>query len=279
MVMALLTTAHGQLAVTLRLAKSQYLAGEAVVAVVSITNHAGQDITFYSDGRTQWLDFILKDSHREPVTPRGRSGFGKMTLKAGATLAREVNLGEHFILSEPGSYTAVALIHMPESSGEGFSTNRVLFNQSPGRPYWTQKVGLPGKPGQTREFRILNFNGDQSTEIYAQIIDDNTGRKLRTFALGDALMLRKPLVTVDKHQRLHVMYLGTPSMWVHCQIDTDGQLVGREIHQCAASGDPQLLTFPDGTVRVTNSIVYDPKAAEAAKAKIRKASDRPTFGN
>ncbi len=277
--MALLGTAHGQVATTLRLAKNQFLAGETVVAVVSITNHAGQDITFYSDGRTQWLDFILKDSRGGPVTPRGRSVFGKMTLKAGETLSRQVNLAEHFILSEPGSYTAVALIHMPESSGEGFSTNRVLFNQSPGKAYWTQKVGLPGKPGEIREFRILNFNGDQSAQIYAQVIDNKTGRKLRTFALGDVLMLRKPLVAVDKQQRLHVMYLGTPSMWVHCQIDTDGQLVGREIHQRGDSGDPQLLTFPDGTVRVTNSIVYDPQAAEAAKAKIRKASDRPAIGN
>ena len=279
MVMSLLATAHGQVAATLRLAKSQYLAGESVIAVVSITNHAGQDITFYSDGRSQWLDFILKDSRGGPVTPRSRAGFGKMTLKAGETLSRQVDLADHFILSEPGTYTAVALIHMPESSGEGFSTNRVLFNQSPGRAYWTQKVGLPGKPGQIREFRILNFNGDQSTQIYAQVIDDKTGRNLRTFALGDVLMLRKPLVTVDKLQRLHVMYLGTPSMWVHCQIDTDGQLVGREIHQRGGSGDPQLLTFPDGTVRVTNSVVYDPQAAEAAKAKIRKASDRPAMGN
>jgi hypothetical protein len=93
--------------------------------------------------------------------------------------------------------------------------------------------------------------------------------------LGEVLMLRKPLVTVDRQQRLHVMYLATPTMWVHCEVDTDGKLASRQLHQRGPEGDPQLLTFPDGTVRVANSIPYNEKAAAEAKAKIRKASDRP----
>jgi len=88
-------------------------------------------------------------------------------------------------------------------------------------------------------------------------------------------MLRKPLVTVDRKQCMHVMFLATPTMWVHCTVDTDGKLINREIHQRGSQGDPQLLTFGDGTVRVANSIPYDQKAAAEAKAKIRKASDRP----
>jgi hypothetical protein len=151
----------------------------------------------------------------------------------------------------------------------------VSFNQSPGVPYWTQKVGLPGRPSQTREFRVLNFSGDEKSHIYAQIIDNQTGQNVRTFLLGDILMLRKPLATVDRNQRLHVLFLATPSMWVHCQVNTDGKLVERQLHKCGLQGDPQLLTFGDGTVRVANSIPYDPKAAAEEKAKIRKASDRP----
>ena len=54
-----------------------------------------------------------------------------------------------------------------------------------------------------------------------------------------------------------------------------GKLVDRQIHQRGAQGDPQLLTFGDGTVQVTNSVPFDQKAADEAKAKIRKASDRP----
>jgi hypothetical protein len=272
---ALAGSAHAQLSTSLRLNKKQYLAGEPVIAVVTITNHAGQTLNFASDGRKQWLDFMIKDRFNEPVTPKSRDLFGRMTIKAGETLAREVDLSRVYHLSEPGNFSVSALVHMPGNIGDGVATNRVLFNQSPGAPYWSQKVGIPGKSGQTREFRVLSFSGDEKSQIYAQIIDGRTGQNVRTFLMGDVLMLRRPLATVDRQQRMHVMFLATPTMWVHYQVDTDGKVVDRQIHQRGSQGDPRLVTFADGTVRVGNSIPYDPKAAAAAKSKIRKASDRP----
>ncbi len=273
--LALASTAFAQLTTRLALSKTQYLAGEPVIATVNITNHAGQELTFYGDGRMQWLTFILKDRNGEEVTPKGRAAFGKVTIRAGESMAREVDLAQIFYLGEPGNYSATAVVHMPGNIGEGSSTNRVLFNQSPGAPYWKQKVGIAGKKGQTREFRVINFSGDEKTQIYAQIIDGKTGLNVRTFMLGEVLSLRKPLVTVDRQQRMHVMYLASPTMWVHCQVDTDGKLVDRKIHQRGSHGDPVLMTFADGTVKVSNSIPYDPKAAAEAKTKVRKASDRP----
>jgi hypothetical protein len=269
------SSASAQLSASLKLSKKQYLAGEPVTALVTITNYAGQALTFANDGRTQWLDFVLKNNRGEAVTPLNRNLFGTMTIAAGQTMAREVDLTRNFQLSEPGTFIVSAVIHMPGNSGEGTSTNRVSFNQSPGAPFWTQKVGIAGKSGQTREFRILNFSGDEKDQIYAQVLDNRTGQNVRTFLLGDVLMLRKPLVTVDRNQRMHVMFLATPSMWVHCQIDTDGRLVERQLHQRGNQGDPQLLTFSDGSVKVGNSIPYDQKAVAEAKAKVRKASDRP----
>lgn len=269
------SAAEAQLAASLRISKRQYLAGEPIIAVVTVTNHAGQALTFASDGRTQWLDFIMKDRQGESVSPKGRGIFGKMTIKAGESLAREVDLSQCFQLGEPGNFSVSAVVHMPGNGTEGTSTNRVLFSQSPGALYWSQKVGGVGKSGQTREFRLLNFSSDEKAQIYAQILDCYSGQNVRTFLLGDVMMLRKPLVTVDRQQRMHILFLATPTMWVHCQVNTDGRLVDRQIHQRGDQGDPRLLTFGDGTVRVTNSILYNEKAAAEAKAKIRKASDRP----
>lgn len=274
--LALAGVGTAQLSTSLRLSKKQYVAGEPVLAVVTVTNHAGRPLTFASDGRTQWLTFIVKDSQGETVTSK-ETIFGKMTIKAGESLAREVDLSQHFQLSEPGNYSATAVVRMPGDVGEGSSTNREVFNQTPGTPYWTQKVGIPGRPGQIREYRLLSFNGENRAQLYVQVMDNTTGQNVRTFQLGDVLTLRKPLATVDRQQRMHVMFLATPTMWVHCQVDLNGKLIGRQIHQRAAQGDPQLLTFADGSVRVGNSIPYDQKAAAEAKAKIRKASDRPAI--
>ena len=274
---ALISAANAQLATSLSLTKQQYLAGEPVIAIVTITNHAGRELTFTSDGRMSWLDFILKDSRGDSVTPKGHSQFGKMTIKAGESLSTKFDLSKSFVLTEQGNFSLSAVIHLPGSTDQGTGTNRVTFSQTPGRLYWSQSVGIPGRSGQTRQFRILNFAGDQKDELYAQIVDDRTGQFVRTFLLGDVLMLRKPMATVDRQQRMHVMFLATPTMWVHCEIDTDGKLVNREIHQRGATGDPMLLTFGDGSVRVSNSIPYDAKAAAEAQSKIRKASDRPAI--
>jgi len=274
--LALVGLAEAQLSASLKLAKKNHVAGEPVAAVVTITNHAGQELVFCSNGRTQWLDFVLKDSHGDDVMQRGSATFGKVAIRAGESLSRQVDLAQNFQLSEPGNFSVAAVVRMPGNSGDSTSTNRVLFTQSPGLPYWSQKVGVSSRPGESREFRILNFSGENKTQIYAQIMDCRTGQMVRTFLLGDALLLRKPMVTVDRVQRLHVMFLATPSMWVHCQIDADGKLTDRQLHQRGPVGDPQLMTFGDGSVSVANSVPYDPKAAAEAKAKVRKASDRPT---
>jgi hypothetical protein len=269
--------AQAQIAASLRIPKKQHLAGEPVIAIVTITNHSGRELIFQSDGRFQWLDFIVKKSTGAAVNPKNRVLFGPMKIQAGQTLARELDLSQHFQLSQPGNYTVSAVVQQPGSRDSGTSTNRAFFNQTPGSLYWSQKVGVSGNSNKTREYRVLNFTGDSKSQIYAQIVDGESGQFVRTFLLGDVLMLRKPLCTVDRQQRLHVMFLATPSMWVHCVIDTDGRLVERQIHQRGPQGDPQLLTFGDGTVSVANSIPYDPKAAAEQRARTRKASDRPTI--
>ena len=268
-------SAQAQVATSLRIAKKQHLAGEPVMAVVTITNHAGRELIFHSDGRFQWLDFIVKNGNGDPISPKGRAIFGPMKIGPGETMARDVDLSQHFQLSQPGNFSVAAVIRPTSDNTTGTSTNRVSFTQSAGRLYWSQKVGISGSTSHTREFRILNFAGDLKSQIYAQIEDNRTGQFVRTFLLGDVLMLRKPLATVDREQRMHVMFLTTPTMWVHCVINTDGKLVDRKIHQRGPQGDPQLLTFGDGSVRVANSIPYDPKAVAEQRAKIRKASDRP----
>jgi len=268
-------SAHGQVSVSMRLNKTQYVAGEALVAVVTITNNSGQDQVFQTTDRTPWLDFVIKDSKGEPAVPRGRVAFGAVKIPSGQTMAREVVLNSLFHIVEIGSYSVFGVVRTPGQTTEGFSTNRVLFNLTGGRPYWTQKVGMKGNSSKIREYRVLNYSGEQTTQLYVQVMDVNNGTQVQTFSLGDVLMFRKPQITVDKNQVLHVFFLSTPTLWTHARVDTNGKLLTREFHLRGPSGDPQLLTFATGEIGISNSIPYDPKAAAEAKQKARKASDRP----
>jgi hypothetical protein len=267
--------ARGQIAASLQVTRKMHVAGEPVLAVVTITNHAGRTLIFQSDGRFQWLNFMVRDASGNMVNPRLNKMFGPMKIDAGQTLAREVDLTQYFQLTEPGNFAVVASIREPGESETMSHTNKVFFNQNNGRTYWSQKIGLGGGSSATREYRLIHFTDESKSYLYAQIRDAPSGRALRTFRLGEVLMLRRPQVTVDRSQRMNVMYLGTATMWVHCVVDKDGNLLGSQIHQRGPVGDPRLVAAGNGTVQVVNSIPYDRKAAEEAKKKIRKATDRP----
>lgn len=275
LVLASALSAHAQIATSLSLTKKQFVAGEPVTAVVTITNHAGQELLFRGDERTPWLDFVVKRDNGSPSIPKGRNSFGTVKIPAGQSMSRQVNLSQLFPLADQGTFTVYAVVRTPGQTSEGFVTNRCLFSITGGRPYWTQKIGFRG---QTREFRVLNYAGDQSTQLYAQVVDGRTGMPINTFSLGDALMFRKPQVTVDGSQTMHVLFLVSPTMWVHARVSAEGKLVKREFHLRGAQGDPQMMTQGDGTVSIANSQPYDPQAAQEARTKARKASDRPPAG-
>ncbi len=267
-----------QISAQLQLNKTQYIAGEPVVALLTVTNHAGRELVFHGDGRRDWLDFHVRDRNGNPVNQSKRGAFGAMRIAAGQSLQRQVNLSEYYFLNEPGNFSVAAAIRtLGGDNSVNITTNRVIFTLNPGRIYWSQKVGVPGRRNQTREYRVLQTSNNQRSQLYAQIVDDRTGLPMRTFNLGDSLSIRRPSVTVDKQQRMHVMFISTPTMWVHYIVDLEGNVVNRDIHQRGPQGDPRLVTMSDGTVLVSNSIPYDPAAAAAARARIRNISDRPNI--
>lgn len=279
-----IASANAQFASRISMKKKQHLVGEDVIATLTITNHTGQDQTFHNDGRIPWLNFIVKTNNGEAVNAKAGVSYGSMKIAPGETLSREIDLSKHFHLTRAGNFSVVAVIRPPGSNLDGSSTNRAFFNMSPGRVYWSQKVGVmalkttsSGAERRTRQYKLLNFSGDNKPYLYAQVEDVNTGQNLATYSLGQVLMMRKPVATVDKQQRMHVLFLATPSMYLHYIIKPDGSVANRQIHKRGSIGDPKLLTMPDGTVEVTNSIPYDPVEAAKKRAKIHRISDRPDF--
>lgn len=267
------TATQAQYIARLVLNKKQYVAGEAVLATVSITNHSGVEQIFANDGRVPWLDFIIRTSSGNPVSPQATNKFGAMKIAAGQTLAREVDLSKMFLLGSSGNYSVSAVVR-PPGKADATATERVRFSQFAGTTIWSQKIGIMGGD-RTRQYRLIQFANSQRTHAYVQVNDTLSGRSIATYPLSEMITLRRPVTTLDQHQRMHTLFLATPSAFVHCCVDSDGRLISRQVHTRAAAGDPRLVTSPDGSVMVANSIPYDPAAAAKQRATIRKASDRP----
>ncbi len=268
---------HAQIATSISINKREFIAGESVIAEVIVTNHTGQELTLAGSTAQPWLTFVVTNNQGNPVSILKPNTFGAMKIRAGESLAKRVDLTEYFLLNTQGNFAVFASITDPQNRFSSATTNRLLFNLIPGRTYWSQKVGISDnkRVTETREMKILTFSNGEKNQIYAQVADGASGVPLRTFLLGDMLTLRKPMVSLDGQRHMHVMFLSTPAMWVHCEIDADGKMVKRDIHQSPAKGDPVMMAYGDGSVRVVNSILYDPVAVAKERAKIRKISDRP----
>ena len=273
---AALPQAKAQVIVRLELSKSSYIINEPVKAIIYITNHAGRELTLSNENGRPWLDFNISSRGR-PVYPARRINYGAAIIPAGQTVARSVSLNVSYALEKMGSYTCQAYIKMPGSSTDGFASNRAHFTVTKGRVEWSQRIGVPDAPDEIREYELLTFTGNRAMELFAHVTSTNRGQEIATIPLGKIISFRKPTGTLDAANNLHALYQVKPDLFGHSCITPSGVLKFTTFHKRGASGDPRLMTFADGEVRIAGGVLFDPVAEEEARKKVRNASERPPF--
>ena len=273
---AALPQAKAQVIVRLELSKSSFIINEPVKAIIYITNHAGRELTLSNENGRPWLDFNISSRGR-PVYPARRINYGAAIIPAGQTVARSVSLNVSYALEKMGSYTCQAYIKMPGSSTDGFASNRAHFTVTKGRVEWSQRVGVPDAPDEIREYELLTFTGNRAMELFAHVTSTNRGQEIATIPLGKIISFRKPTGTLDAANNLHALYQVKPDMFGHSCITPSGVLKFTTFHKRGSSGDPRLMIFADGEVRIAGGVLFDPVAEEEARKKVRNASERPPF--
>ena len=273
---AALPQAKAQVIVRLELSKSSYIINEPVKATIYITNHAGRELTLNNENDRPWLDFNISSRGR-PVYPARRINYGAAIIPAGQTVARSLSLNVSYALEKMGSYTCQAYIKMPGSSTDGFASNRAHFTVTKGRVEWSQRVGVPDAPDEIREYELLTFTGNRAMELFAHVTSTNRGQEIATIPLGKIISFRKPTGTLDAANNLHALYQVKPDMFGHSCITPSGVLKFTTFHKRGSSGDPRLMIFADGEVRIAGGVLFDPVAEEEARKKVRNASERPPF--
>src|SRR6186997_2954398 len=79
---------RAQLNVTLQIERENYVAWEAVLATVSVTNNSGNDIVLGGPNNTPWLNFVITSDSGRPVTSLAAVDAEAMMCRNGQTLQR-----------------------------------------------------------------------------------------------------------------------------------------------------------------------------------------------
>lgn len=270
-------SAYSQIGLNAKMGKKQYIAYERVTMVLTITNRAGRPIDFVNKLRNNWVEFVVERTGGQPVFAKIDAVYAPTRLDTGETRTSNFNLSTNYDLSQPGNYVAYAVVRMPgQSAQEGTRSKKVFFTVINGHASWKQRAGVPGAPGDTREFRIMNVNSNEYTELYVQVEDVKRGKMLATYSMGRNLAFRNFTATLDNKNRMHVLFLTTPTIWSHTIVDAAGKTVRRQYHKKATSGSvPKLITTEAGVVGVINSSFYDPKMEKDLRSKIHNLSELP----
>ena len=270
-------TAYSQIAVRASMGRKEFVAYENVKIAVTMTNHAGRQIDFVNKQGVPWIDLIVERTSGNPIHSVHNVHYKPTRLKTGETKTSNFSLNNKYDLSQPGNYVAYAVVRMPgQRVQEGVRTRKVHFTVIRGNPLWKQKAGVPGAPGDSREFRILNVKTDEATQLYVQVEDTKRKKMLATYTMGRNLSFRDFTATLDNRNRMHVLFLTNPTIWSHTVVDAAGKTVRRNYHKKGPGGSiPKLITTGNGTVGVINSSFFDPEKESDIRSKLHNLSELP----
>ncbi len=270
--------AHAQYVTNLTLLKNQFLTGEPVVAVVSVTNRSGADVIVGGHGSRDWLQFEITQSTGQRLAPVSISSDTPITMKAGGTTKHTVEISGGYSTSNLGSFSIVANVLHP-ISGQFYQSNTVRMTTTDSKPnMFDQPFGVPqGYPnaGRARRFQVILFRELADLQLYCRITDDRSGAYIATFLLGPAMMAVQPQISIDTTNKLHVLFLAQPHIFCHVVVNPDGKVHQRTYYKDPEGDRPSLL-MTSGGAQVVGGETFDPGAPPAKRKTLRKTSERPS---
>jgi hypothetical protein len=249
--------ALAQVRLELTLEHEQYLAKEALVAGVRISNFSGQTLQFGKE--PEWLKFSVEALDGFIVSKQGAPPvLGEFDVESSQTVTRRVDLAPYFDLVRPGRYSVSATVKVPAWNQE-LSTMPKRFDVISGSKLWEQEFGLPqqtgagGGPPEVRKYALLQVNRPKRIDLYVKLSDATETRVYRVFRLGTFLSFAKPEPRIDRASRLHVLHQVGARSFNYCVIQPDGELSVRQTHDYTDTR-PGLTMDAEGNITVTGGI-------------------------
>jgi hypothetical protein len=257
--------------------KKTYLTYESVEATVTVTNRSGADVVMGGPNGSAWLSFDITDPGQKPLPPMRFNSEENIVFKTGATISRTVNLGEQFTFTDYGAYGIIANVYHPPSQ-QFYRSNRAIAEFTDATPFWKPSFGVPpGLPGagQIRRYELAIVRDVERTSLYFRLVEDKSNIKLATYSLGTCIMVIEPQVTLDKDNKMHVLFMAAPHIYAHVSIDTQGKLAKREYFKEIDTNRPRLAVDNTQNIAVQGGEPYDPAAPVVTRPAGRSIKQRP----
>ena len=256
--------------------ESAYIAYETVTARVAVENLSGADLTLAESGG--WMTFIIKDQNGTSLAPMQAFVPPPRIIKAAKGIEVKVKLDELFGLNLVGTYHVTAILRHHDQK---YASNPKIITITDGRVIWQQAVGVTsGKSmGEQRRFQVLMYRDTDRVSLFFRMREVKTDNVLTTYRLGSYMPFIDPQITLDKSNRLHVMFMTAPRLYTRATIGTDGMTVKQDWFKDDQTR-PKLVVAPSGEVEVRGGTPWDPDAPDTASGSInstgpRRLSDRP----
>ncbi len=261
----------GQVGLDVKMARQQFIPHEAVNLSIQLTNITGSPLSLYGDPQRSWLNIYITNERGEKVLPYNQLDFGRTEIPTGNTVAKPVDLNAYFPIYRLGSYSAHVVVVLP--SGEAFQSRSITFNTTYGRTVFESRIGLGEK---ARDFRLISFAPGNDNYLYFQAEMVKEQQVALTYPISRMLSSKKVEALFDQKSNLNVLFLAAPNRYRHIIIDTRGQVINQEIYTRSPSGQPRLIGFANGDVKIAGGLAFNAKEAQEREAKIKGVSERPT---
>ncbi|PWU05847.1 MAG: hypothetical protein C5B47_08385 [Verrucomicrobia bacterium] len=249
-----LMSLRAQVHVDLSLERNLYIAYEPLLVSIALMNMSGRDLKLESMGSQSWLGFNIRTAEGRWLAPHDMSE-PSLTLPAGSTLRRTINITPLFPLGELGAYEIAATVFQSDLN-RNFRSSPMRFEITEGSPFSWQEVGVPGST-ETRLISFLLHRVTQSTALYLRIADIRKGVIYCTHQLGGLVAYSKPEIAIDRNHSIHVLQSSAPRRFIYTAVNLDGKVLDRRLYFETGSR-LMLRKIPDGAVRVTDGHAYLP---------------------
>jgi hypothetical protein len=273
---AVATVAQAQISVSLTIKDRFHLLHEPVMATVNVTNLTGHDIELSDSATNQWFGFRIIGEGDQSVPPRSRDyHLEPLTIKAGGTARRSVNLTELYEIDGLGSYRIQPNIYYV-GLDKYFSCKPMYIDVSEGHVIWRQFAGVPeGQPGagQTREFTLLTHQRGEVNTLYLRVTDKDDGTVYCTYPIGRLLDNSVPQAEFDSSNNIYVLHLTGTRAYLLTKVTANGEFGGQTPYS-APKYKPFLRKNSEGALQIVGA-KRDAPALSPENVAVPRLSARP----